>query len=564
MRTPRTARSPRSRPRSVRFAALLLLGLGGVGVVTVQTAARRRADRPARQPAAAQRVSTSAPVVAVETVTAGRFDHPIRVTGTLKADEVVALSTKATGLVRQVLAKEGDRVRRGQLLVQIDDRELRAQRAKAAAAVEAAAARVKQAHTSRGVKDAAVEADHRRAGQALSAARTRLSQARALARISATEVDSNVESARANLQSAREQLKLRQEGSRRQERASAALEVARAQAQTEKLKGQLDRREQLLREGAIAREDVENTRHDYEVAVAVWNAAKQQADLVNEGSRSEEIHIAEEAVRHAEAALRTAEANRARRRISDQDGDTAESQVRQAEAELDRTRAALAQRQWNSDEIQSADAALAQSRADVRYYDEQIAQTRVVSPVNGVVSQRKVHVGESVQPTKSELMTLVATDTIYFEATASESERPSLRPGLPAMVTLDALPGRSFAGRVREIIPVAEGTSRSVRLRIALPRPEDAGAVVGGFARATVQGQSSRPVLTAPAAAVRSDNGEKGVFVIDHGQAQWRPVRTGAAGENRIEVLQGLREGERVVVRGVDALTDGQAVALKE
>jgi HlyD family secretion protein len=557
-----TATSPgRRRGRKpVRIVAIVLAGMAVIGTVTVRSASRRQPEQSASTPAAPAAAPT--PAVTVETVTARVFDHLIRVTGTLKSDEVVALSTKAAGMVRQVLVKEGDRVRQGQLLVQIDDRELRAQRAKAAAAADSAAARLKQARTSRGVKNAAVEADYRRAVQGLTAAQTRLSQARSLARISATEVEANVASARANLQAARQQLQVRQEGARRQEKASAGLEVTRAQAQVAKLRGQLDRREQLLREGAIAREDVENVRQDYEVAVAALNSAKQQADLVNEGSRLEEIRIAEEGVRQAQAALASAEANRARRRISDQDVEAAETQVRQAEAEVGRTWAALAQRQWNRDEIDSAAAALAQSRADVRYYDAQIAQTRVYSPVNGVVSQRKAHVGETVSATKNELMTLVATDGLYFEATAPEGELPYLRAGQPVSVTLDALPGERFAGTVREIIPVAEGASRSVRLRIAVARPEHAEAVVGGFARATVRGQSSRPVLTVPLAAVVSDEGSKGVFVVADGRARWQVVQTGAADGKRAEVQQGLRAGDQVVVKGAEALADGQAVRI--
>jgi multidrug efflux pump subunit AcrA (membrane-fusion protein) len=547
--------------KPVRFAAVLLIGLSVIGGVAVKTGAQRGAEEAA--PRAAATSKPDAPSVAVETVMARVFSHPIRVTGTLKSDEVVALSTKANGLVRLVAAKEGDRVRRGQLLVQIDGSELEAQRAKAEATARSAAARLQQARTSRGVRNAAVEADYRRAVQALSAARTKLSQAKSLARISATEVEANVEQARSSLQSAREQLKVRREGSRRQERAAAELEVTRAQAQADKLKGQLERREQLLREGAIAREDVENSRRDYDVALAVWNAAKQQADLVNEGSRSEEIRIAEEAVTQAESAVRSAEANRARRRISNQDVDTAETQVRQAEAALDSAKAALAQRQWNKDEILSAEAELAKNRADVRYYDELLAQTRIYSPVNGVVSERKVHVGETVSATRSELMTLVATDTLYFEATAPEGDLPYLRSGQPASVTLDALPGHGLAGLVREIIPVTEGANRSVRLRIAVPRPDKAETVVGGFARATIQGRSSQPVLTAPAAAVVSDDGERGVYVLAEDHVEWRPVRVGAASAAQVEVLAGLRNGERIVVNGVDALTDGQTVTVR-
>jgi HlyD family secretion protein len=578
----------------VRLAALLLLGTAGAGGFAVMHGACSPAtEAPAAAPKAPAAIATRSKGT-VQLVAASAFVVPVRVTGSVKSDGVVELSTKATGLVRQVLAREGDRVRAGQLLVQIDDAELRAQRDKARAALRSAEARLKQAGTSRDIKNAAVGADYRSAQQALETARTRLSQAKALAQISATEVESGVEGAQARLQAARERLKLIQDGARHQEKATAELAVTWAQAQANKLKGNLERREQLLRQGAIAREDVEHARRDYEAALAEVESAKQQLDLVSEGSRSEEIRVAEEEVRQAEAALRTSEANRARRQISDEDVDAAEGQVRQAEAALDSARAALGQRAWNEDEIHTARAAVAQARAELRYYDQLIAETRVYSPVNAVVTQRKVHVGETVSQTRNTLFTLVATDTLYFEATAPESVLPYLGEGGSAAVTLDALPGRTFPGVLREIIPVAEGADRSVRLRISLPwkdrgfRVEGQGlrgtestagpqasslkpqafrdlpisAVVGGFARATVRGASRRPVITVPVAALVSDDGERTVFLYREGKAHSRTVQTGAMNGSRVEILAGLRPGDRVIVSGAETLTDGQAVEI--
>jgi multidrug efflux pump subunit AcrA (membrane-fusion protein) len=557
------------RNSTIRVAALLLLGTAGAGGSVLLAGARSSASDPQTPKAKpATPAAATTPQVMLESVAARVFDRAIRVTGTLKSDEVVALSSKATGLVRQVLAKEGDRVRQGQLLVQIDDSELRAQRDKARAAVRSAQAKLQQAQTSRGIKNTAVASDHRSAEQALATARTRLSQAKSLAQISATSVEADVDSARANLEAARERLKVVQDGSRRQEKARAELAVTRAQTQANKLQANLARREQLFAEGAIAREDVDNVRRDYEGALAEVNSAKEQLDLISEGSRSEEIRVSEQQVRQAEATLRSAEANRARRQISDEDVDAAEAQVRQSQAAFEATRAALAQRQWNDDEIHTTRAEVAKAQADVRYYEQLIAQTRIFSPVNAVVTQRKIHVGESVSATSNALMTLVATDTLYFEATAPEGALPYLHAGGCADVTLDALPGQSFAGTIREIIPVAEGANRSVRLRISLPRPAtglaNAGTtvVVGGFARATVRGATQEAVVTVPSAALVSDNGEKAVYVYEDGRAQLRDVEVGASDSERAQILDGLHTGDRVIVSGAEALTDGQQVRI--
>jgi RND family efflux transporter MFP subunit len=548
---------------------------------------------PAAQPAQETVAAPAATEVSVQTVVSEVLDQPVRVTGTLRTDENVVLSTKATGLVKQVMVKEGDRVRRGQLLVVVDDRDLRAQRDRAVAAVRAAQsamneeqakvraaqARLQQARTSKGIKNVAAESDYRRAEQGLAAARTRLSQAQSLAGITSTEAENRVASARASLQAARERLNALKEGARKQEVATAEAAVRRAQVQVTRMKSALDRREQLLRDGAIAREQVDNARRDYEGAQADLQSAQEQLSLVQEGPRGEEIRAQEEVVRQGEAAVRDAEANLARRKISNEDVEAAQTQVRQAEAALDAAKAALAQSSWNEDEIRNAEAALNQARAgversrqaieqvqaDVRFQDELISQTRVYSPVNGVVTKRNVQVGAAVVQMRNELLTLVSLDTVYFEAAAPETALPFLRPGLPATVLLDAAPGRRFSGVVREIIPVAEGTSRSVRVRISLPRPEGL-TVVGGFARAQVDGRSGARAVSVPRAALVSDQGEMGVFLLQDGKAVRRPVRIGDAGGvgDRVPVISGLSGGEQVIVDGASSLKDGQEVTVSK
>ncbi len=575
---------------SVRWQSLLLLtaAVAGGGLALARNTPGETQSRVAA-PGPSQPEAAQVPAVVAQVVTAGPLDRSIRVTGSLRSNEVVKVSTKAVGRVERMLVEEGKRVRRGQLLVELDDSELQAQRSRALAAVRAADANVRaaeanrraaqsrlsQATTSRTVKDAAAEGTFRQAEQELAAARSRLSQTKAQAGIEATQAETRVSAARSALQSARERLKVLQEGARRQETAQAQAAVAQAQAQSEKLKGMLSRREQLLREGAIAAEEVENARRDYEAAAASLAAARENLDLVREGPRSEEVRIGEEAIRQAEATLRDAEANKARRAISNDDVETAAAQVRSAEAALEAARAGLGQRQMSQEEIQAARAALSQAdaaigqaraassqaQADVRHVEAQIALTRVYSPVDGVVSERRMHVGESVSAANNELMTLVASDTLYLEATAPETALPFLREGAPAAVTLDALPGKTFAGTLREVIRVTEGDTRTVRLRISVARAARAG-VVGGFARATLQGGSRAPVITVPRTAVVSDQGQTSVYVYLDGAVQHRPVRLGSQSGGRVQIVEGLRVGEVVVTQDADGLEDGQRVRL--
>lgn len=568
-------------------AALLTAAVAGAGLALARADHGARATSHPAAPAAV--VTPHLPEVQTMVVSTSPLQQAIRVTGTLKSNEVVKVSTKSVGLVRRVAVEEGDRVRPGQLLVQLDDTELQAQRARALASVRAAEANVRSAQanlrsaqaklsqsgTSKTVKDAGAQSQFRQAEQEVAAARSRLSQAKAKAGIQATQAETRVAAARSALQSAKEQLQVLQEGARRQETAQAQAQVAQAQAQVDKLKSQYVRRRNLLAQGYIAAEDAENAQRDYQAAIANLNAAKQQLDLVKEGPRSGEIRMQEEAVRQAEANLRDAEANKAQRAISDDDVQTAEAQVRQAQAAFEAARAGLGQREISDEEIRAAQAAVgqaqaavgqaraavSQAQAEVRNVEAQLAQTRIYSPVSGVVSERKVHVGESISAGNSDLMTLVASDALYLEATAPETALPYLRTGAPTAVTLDAAPGRTFPGRLREVIRVTEGSTRSVRLRISV-----AGAragVVGGFARATLQGGTDTPVLSVPRSAVLSDQGQTNIYVYRDGRVQARPVEVGAQTGQRVEILKGLRVGEEIVTEEPARLTDGLQVTQK-
>jgi hypothetical protein len=137
-----------------------------------------------------------------------------------------------------------------------------------------------------------------------------------------------------------------------------------------------------------------------------------------------------------------------------------------------------------------------------------------------------------------------------------------------ADVELDAVPGARYAARVAsvDVAPTASGrggVSYVVRLTLGAgteadgtlaPRPRP-----GMSAVADLRVRTARGVVAVPAAAVFRDGARDAVWVARaDGTATKRPVRLGAEGEDRVEVREGLRAGDRVVVRGADRVTEGQ------
>jgi HlyD family secretion protein len=456
-------------------------------------------------------------------------------------------------------AQEGDSVRAGQLVAKIDDTEQRAQRARAIAAVRAAEARLAQSVAGGRVKDVGAEGDYARARAATATARARLAQVEHQAQIQDTASETRVRTAQAGLKSAQERLGMMREGSRRQELQVAQQSVRRAEIDLATEQRNYQRREQLLKDGAIAQEDVDEARRRVEFAQVQLANAREQLSMAQEGPRSQEVRMAEEQVTQAEQAVQDAEANRAQRQISQEEVNAAREALVQAQAAERSARAGLVQSQLTREDVRTAAAAVEQARADVAYYNEQIRQMRIVSPVSGIVTQKYVNVGESVAPANAKLYTIVSRDSLFFEAVVSERQLQWLRPGQTVRVSVDARPGKVYGGTVREILPVSEGISRSSRVRIALRGARD--LPVGAFARAVIPVSQKAGVLAIPAATVQSEAGISYVFVIDgQGRARRRNVELGIRDGDRVEVMSGLRSGDRIVSSGSPAITDGAKV----
>jgi membrane fusion protein (multidrug efflux system) len=553
---------PTARPSQITRYLVIAALLAVIVVVGSGMRARRSGSVTSAPAAKDSSQSTTEPVIPViaAVVAPSSLTESMRITGSLKTDENVVLSTKLAGKVAMLAVREGEKVRAGQLLARLDDAEQRAQRDRAAGAVRAAEAKLAQTKVGTVVKNTGAQEDYARARAATAMARQKLMQLERAARIQDTAAETRVRTAQAGLQSSNEHLKMLREGSRRQELQMAEQAVLRAQIDLENARHNSERRQQLLKDGAISQQDAEDSQKLYELAKVALDNAREQRSMTQEGPRSEEVRMAEQQVAQSEQALQDAEANRAQREMSQDEVAAARESVRQAEAAERAARAGLVQTKLSQEDIRTAAATVDQLRGDVAYYDELLRQTRIIAPVSGVVTQRLVNPGEFVS-LGAKLLTMVSRDSLFLEAIASERQLPSLRTGQPARVTVDARPGRVYAGIVREVIPVAEGLSRSSRVRIAIRGGQD--LPVGAFARATLPVAQHSGIVVVPNDAVLSEAGVHYVFTIVDGKARRRNIELGIREGDRVQVASGLRPGDRVITAGSPAVVDGARVSVK-
>ena len=167
------------------------------------------------------------------------------------------------------------------------------------------------------------------------------------------------------------------------------------------------------------------------------------------------------------------------------------------------------------------------------------------SPASGIVLQKNVIAGQYVQE-GTDLYLLADLSHVWLLAQVYESDLASLRVGQPASATVNAYPGRAFAGHIAFIEPVLDPQTRTARARIVLPNPQGE-LKPGMFADARLQIPLGRR-LSVPRSAV-IDTGARQVVYVETAPGTFAPrdVKVGSTAKDRVEILVGLSEGEKVV-----------------
>lgn len=443
----RPSRSPGA--ASAWILVLCCLALSVAGFLGV----RWLTQAPASEPLAEKR-----PVVTVglAKVQPAAFHQTLALTGTVEAIDRLPVSSESTGLkIVAVLAEEGDTVRQGQILAQLDTSVLEARLA------QLEARRVQQ-------------------GALLAKAKQPL---RSL------EV--------AQLESAWQQAKAQVE----QEKSNARL----VQAALDNAEANASRYSQLYGQGAVAQTEQENRQLEVDRQRAQAQAA------------SDRIRSAEFAARQARERLQLAkEGGRA------EDVTVAEAQLQELQAQIQETRAL-------------------------------IAQGRVIAPADGWVLRRQARLGDVAAAGKV-LFELAKNGELELRGQLPEARLGAVKVGQQATIVHA---GSSSSGTVWAISPQVDAASRQAEVRIRLPG--SSGLRPGMFAEATLA-LGRVDSLSIPLQAVRGEDPESFVFVLDGTTARRRDVVVSERRDGQALVAQGVRSGEEVIVEGGGFLRDGDPV----
>ncbi|HBH79246.1 MAG TPA: efflux RND transporter periplasmic adaptor subunit, partial [Nitrospira sp.] len=206
----------------------------------------------------------------------------------------------------------------------------------------------------------------------------------------------------------------------------------------------------------------------------------------------------------------------------------------------------------------NADALVAGARERLRLWDvtnSQIAALErrgqgnpvltVYAPSSGIVLKRETVPGKYVEPGTT-LYEIADLSSVWISADIYESEMAAVKVAQPASITFAAYPGETFSGKVAYVYPTLNTEARTVRVRVEFPNPE-LKLKPGMYGNVTLQTDAVRTLMVPKEAVL--DTGLRQLVFMDLGQGRYEPisVKLGRRSQDSVEVLEGLKAGDRIV-----------------
>jgi cobalt-zinc-cadmium efflux system membrane fusion protein len=170
------------------------------------------------------------------------------------------------------------------------------------------------------------------------------------------------------------------------------------------------------------------------------------------------------------------------------------------------------------------------------------------SPIDGIVVERNATIGATVG-TDASVFKIIDISRVWIDANVFEKDLPRVRNGQQVRVTTTAFPGTTFSGRVIFINSVVDPDSRTVKVRTEVPNPEGR-LKPDMFANVEIITDVNSAAISVLQSAVLDDGGKSVVFVAEGNAYKPRQVQVGIKNGDRVEIVDGLKSGDRVVVKG--------------
>ena len=231
---------------------------------------------------------------------------------------------------------------------------------------------------------------------------------------------------------------------------------------------------------------------------------------------------------------------------------------------LDDAKAALQSKQASYDSaLQNAKnlrASIQASEATMKLAGRQLRDTDIRAPFDGYVEKRLVNLGELVKA-QMPVMAVVRLNPLKVIAEIPEKMAPWIKDGQPVTLQVDAYRDKTFEGKVSRISPGVNASTRAFPFEALVPNTDTA-LKPGTFARVHIESGKVDDVLTLPYSALQYRYGVNRVFVVNGDKLAMRELAVGERMGERIEIVKGVKAGERVAVTDVETLSEGALVSV--
>ncbi|MFN7499905.1 MAG: efflux RND transporter periplasmic adaptor subunit [Dolichospermum sp.] len=427
----------------------------------------------------------------------------VRITASGKVQPIqsVNISPKSSGLLADLNVEQGDKVKKGQIIARMDNSEIKMRIIQYKANLEQAKAQL---------------------AESLAGSRPE-----------------EIAQGKARVAQAQAQLAIIREGNRLQEIQQAQAQVDSAKAAVELTESRLKRYQDLAKNGAISQDSLEQYISENRKAKANLEEAKKRLSLLKIGNRNQDIQKQQAIVNQEKEALRKLE-----------NGNRPE-------------------------EITRLKAAVASAEAQLKQQQVQLEDTIIRAPFAGIITQRYATVGGFVSPAVSASSSASATSTsivalakgLEVLANVPEVDISQIKQGQKVEITVDAYPDEIFHGQVRLIAPeaVVEQNVTSFQVRVTVNKGSEKLRSGMNVSEVTFVGNNIQNALLIPQELIVTRKGKTGVWLLgEKNQPEFNLVRIGANIDNEVQVLDGLKAGDRIFIDLPKTKEKGKTESSKE
>lgn len=505
-------------------------------------------------------------------VSRGDLTETVSATGNVtgQTGELVKIGSQITGRIKRLYADVGSQVKAGQVIAELDLPDIKAQLDQAESTLAQARTRLLQQQSGYDLQKTQSATGVAQAQENLNSGQAKLQSALASANLQNTQTPTDIRRAETALSVTRAALSTAQ-ATLKQTQASANLQIGTAQEQLRQAQANADnsainlkRQQDLLAKGFVAQSVVDTAEATDKVNQSQVAAAQQNVQLVREKvtadvqTARDQVTQAEQNIAAAQAALEAARAETNQNVVRSSDVNDARAQVKQLQAALRSAQSATVNVLLKQQDIQQAQEAVRVAQAQVDYAHAQYDKTFIRSPITGTVLQLAAQQGETLAAGLSAptLIVVANLNALQVDVYVDETDIGKIRLGQEADVKVDAFPKKTFRGNVTKIASGSTIQQGVVTYDVTVAITDKKHQLKPDMtASVTVQTGKQTNVLLVPAEAVKigSRGSTVNVQVMKDGKPsiEQRKIKTGASDGVNTEVLDGLKEGDTVVLAGM-------------